>query len=242
MSYFRLINDTDKEINQYTLTETLKGVFINAAYESNKSKCAEAYTENFLYSENIDLISTVSRLREILSSTMLPIKEIECSPTQLCSIKCEDYDVKVEIENTGPFEFNLADEVYVIPPIPNSVIDIDRLRIDISPRSSFLKPIIVPHFEICNILDDAVKVQKETEPNYESILFKTFNDIGDHVLEMFLSGLYFAPCGYVVSKSGHEPPDMKAVSIKPNHRFVMKVLKPSTLRMPNFVKLFHIDD
>ena len=213
VSYFRLLNDFDSEINQYTLTETLKGVFINAAYESNKSKCAEAYTENFLYNENMDMISTISRLREICSSAMLPIKEIECSPTQLCSIKCEDYDTKIEIENNGPFELNLADEVYVLPPIPSSVLDIDRLRVDISPRMTFLKPIVVPHFEICNILDDAVKAQKETEPNFDSLLFKTFNDIGEHLLKMLLSGFYFTPSGYVVSKSGLEPPDMKAVSI-----------------------------
>lgn len=238
MSYFRLLNDIDSEINQYTLTETLKGVFINAAYESNKCKCVEAYTENFLYSENIDILSTVSRLREICSATMLPIKEIECGPTQLCNIKCEDYDVKVEIENTGPFEFNLADEVYVLPPIPSPALDLDRLKIDISPRSTFLKPIVVPHFEICNILDDAIKSDRDSEQNYESLLFKTFNDIGEPVLEMLSSGFYFVPSGYVVSKSGHEPPDLKAVTIKPNHKFVMKVLKPSTLLMPNLFTLF----
>jgi hypothetical protein len=55
---------------------------------------------------------------------------------------------------------------------------------------------------------------------------------------MLSSGFYFVPSGYVVSKSGHEPPDLKAVTIKPNHKFVMKVLKPSTLLMPNLFTLF----
>lgn len=224
MSYYRLLqNDL---VNEFNLTETLKGVFINTAYESNRYKCAEAYLENFLYDENVDKDTTVARLRDLCHSRMLPIREIESNRNNLCSIKCEDYDVQVEIQNTGPFSFQLDNEVFVLPPIPNKSLDFERLKIDVSPRQTFIKPIVVPKFEIANIINDVFQTLTKTERVWSSMLFQTYGDIGEDLFKIFLAGGQFLPSGYVVSKSAHEPPNMRTVTIEPFEKFVMKTCRP----------------
>lgn len=229
--YFYSYSDINKE---HDYTETLKGVFISTAFESNKLKCSEAYVENFLYSDAMDMQTTAARLKEINSSTMLPIKEIECNPNHLCNIKCEDYDVKVEVTNTGPYSFAQGDEVFVLPPIPNQAVDIERLRINLSPTRTFLTPITVPPFEIANITDDLLNWYKngdERIASYSSLLFKTYRDIGRSLLELFVSGCWFVPSGYVIATCKHEPPDCKAVKISPFQKFVLKTFKPMTIPM-----------
>ncbi|KAH3796185.1 hypothetical protein DPMN_149752 [Dreissena polymorpha] len=221
--------------------ELLKGVFINSAYESNKHKCSDAYIEHFLYNDSMDMPSTVSRIKEICSSHMLPIRDIECNANKLYNIKCEDFDSHIEIENTGPYPFSLADEVYVLPPIPNQCIDLERLKMQVSPRFSCYKPILVPKFEIANIYEDIIKSFKN-EKTFSSILFKTFTSIGNEMAEMIISGCQFTPCGYVLAKSGHEPPNIRSVQIKPFQKFVMKVVKPCTFPMPDLFKLLCLVD
>ena len=234
MSYYKLYSGIE---NFQNYTETLRGVFINSAYESNKSKCSEAYLENFLYDENVGKTTTLARLREICSSNWLPIREIECNRNNVCSIKCEDYDDKVEIENTGPFSFQLGHHVYVLPPIPNQAVDLDRLKIEVSPRQTFLKPMLVPDFEIANIYEDAIKSVGDTDSSYSSLLFKTYGDVSEEIFEMLGSGCQFRPGGYVASKSGHEPPNGKAVEIKPFCKLVMRVARPATVVIPDILRL-----
>lgn len=229
--YFYTYDDLNKN---YDYTETLKGVFISTAYESNKCKCSEAYVENFLYNETMDLQTTIGRLRDINSSNILPIKEIECNPNHLCNIKCEDYDVKVEVTNTGPYSLSQGDQVFVLPPIPNQTIGIERLKINLSPTRTYLSPITIPPFEIANITDDLLNWYKngnERTISYSSLLFKTYNDIGKYLLEFFVSGCWFSPSGYVVATCKHEPPDCKPVEIKPFQKFVLKTFKPMMIPM-----------
>lgn len=237
MSFYKFCRSQNDFSNDVNFTEMLQGVFINTAYESNRIKCAEAYIENFLFSENIGKDITMVRLKEICSCTMLPIRDIDCNKTNLCSIKCEDYDTQIEIENTGPFSLKLDNQIYVLPPIPNKSIDSERLKIDLQ-RKTFLKPIIVPRFEIVNIFDDVLISKKRHNPAWSSLLFKTFGDVGDDILEIVLSGGQFLPSGYVVSKSSHEPPNLRTVTIEPFEKFVMKVTKPLVNSFPDMTSLF----
>lgn len=240
VSYNSLFRDYCEFDAKTNLTELLHGIFINSSYESNKRKCSEAFLENILIDESVDMLSTVNRLRDIGSCTMLPIKEIESSATGLCSIKCEDFDVKVEVENTGPFPFFLSDDVYVMPPIPNPDVNMDLLKIDISSSQSFLKPLLIPRFEIVNMYEDFMKSYQEDDPKYSSLLFKTFNGIDQEIQKLFLSGCQFTPVGYVVAKSGHEPPSIRPVKIEPHHKFVLKIVKPNIVPWPDFIKVFNL--
>lgn len=237
MSYYRFFNSRNDFSNDVDFTETLKGVFINTSYESNRIKCAEAYVDNFLFNENVDKDTTIVRLKEISSSTMLPIRDIECNKNNLCSIKCEDYDVQIEVENTGPFSFKLDNQVYVLPPIPNKSVDLERLKIEVSPRQTFLKPIIVPKFEIANILEDTIVSLKNHEAVWSSLLFQTYGNIGEEILQLLASGGQFLPSGYVVSKSSHEPPNLRTVTIEPFEKFVMKVTRPLTAAIPDMLSI-----
>ncbi len=134
---------------------------------------------------------------------MAPIKEIECNHNQMCFIRCEDFDVKAEVENTGPFSFNLADDVYVLPPIPNQLVDFDRLKVHIG-RQTYLKPLLVPKYEIVNMYEDVAKSSSSSShPTYSSLLFKTFPNVAEEVVNLLACGLGFVPSGYVVSKSSH---------------------------------------
>ncbi len=236
MSYFKLFQS---ELNQQQFTTKLKGVFINTSYENNKSRCSEAFVENFLYDEaNMDMQTTTARLREICSFFVAPIKEIECNHNQMCFIRCEDFDVKAEVENTGPFSFNLADDVYVLPPIPNQLVDFDRLKVHIG-RQTYLKPLLVPKYEIVNMYEDVAKSSSSSShPTYSSLLFKTFPNVAEEVVNLLACGLGFVPSGYVVSKSSHEPPGIKAVKIQPFEKFVMKIVKPTTAAMPDMTRFF----
>ena len=220
------------------MSELLQGVFVNSSFESNKSKCAEAFVENMFFDECMDMQTTVNRLRDMCTSTFLPIQEIECNATGLCSLKCENFDVKVEVENTGPFPFLISDDVYVLPPLPNPDINTDRLRIDLAHKQSFLKPMLVPRFEVVNIYEDFMKSFQDDDPSYSSILFKTFPGIDQEMQHLFLSGCQFIPVGYVVSKSGHEPPSIRSVKIEPFNKFVLKIGKPCVVPWPDFIKIF----
>jgi hypothetical protein len=232
MPYFKLFQSSSDLLGQQQFADRLKGVFINTSYESSKSRCSEAFVENFLFlGECMDMQTTVARLRDMCSSFMAPIKEVECNHNQLCYIKCEDFDVKVEVENTGPFSFNLTDDVYVLPPIPNQIVDVERLKVDL-PRGTFLKPLLVPRIEIANVYEDVLKSAVDERPSYSSLLFKTFPDVADELVKLLTSGCQFVPCGYVVSKSSHEPPSINTVKVKPFDKFVMKVVKPTTPAVP----------
>ena len=238
MSYYKTFNGFDDFQNHQNYTESLRGVFISSAYESNKSKCSEAYFENFLFDTCVGKETTMARLKDICSATWLPIREVESNLNKQCNIKCEEFDDKVEIENTGPFSFQLGHPIYVFPPIPNPVVDLDRLKIELSSRQTFFKPMLVPKFEIANILDDTLKKESDSEPSYSSLLFKTYGDVTDDLFEIFASGYQFTPSGYVASKSGHEPPNGKAVEIKSFEKLVMKVVRPTTMVMPDLFRFF----
>jgi hypothetical protein len=167
---------------------------------------------------------------------MLPIEAIEQNQTNICNIKCEDYDTKVEIENTGPYSFNLSSEVYLLPPMPNQHIDLERLKIEIAPNRRFLKPILVPRFEIQNMYEDAIK-SKNNETSFSSLLFKTYQNIEQDFFNILLSGGQFIPCGYIVSKSVHEPINMKPAKIEPFQKCIIKVFKPLTMQFPDLANL-----
>ena len=242
MSYYRSYYGNERDLfSRYDITKELKGVFINSAYETNKPKCIEAYMDNFLYNDNLDAENTMARLKEICSSHMLPIKAIEQNQTNICNIKCEDYDTKVEIENTGPYSFNLSSEVFVLPPMSNQHIDLERLKIEIAPNRRFLKPILVPRFEIQNMYEDAIKSHeshmKKDEVSFSSLLFKTYKNIEKDFVSILLSGGQFIPCGYVVSKSIHEPINMKPAKVEPFQKCIIKVFRPSTMQFPDFVDI-----
>lgn len=241
MNYYNLFRQDFNSLDQSYLTNSLKGVFINSSYESNKSKCNEAYLEHFLYNEDMSLQTTVGRLNEICTSFMLPIKEIEKNALGLCSIKCEDFDVKVEIENTGPFSFNLTDDVYILPPIPCSSIDKERLKINIPFYDNFLRPLVVPRHEIANMYEDMMKQVRKEEVCFNSLLYKTYHEeVHDEMLNLILSGQHFLPSGYIVAKSSHEPPGLNAVTINPFQKFIMVITKPLSLPFFNYAKF--IDD
>ena len=237
MSYYKIFSGLDDFQNQHNYTQTLRGVFISSDYESNKSKCSEAFLENFLFDTCVGKEVTMARLKDICSSTWLPIREVECNLSKQFSIKCEEFDDKVEIENTGPFSFQLGHPIYVLPPVPNPVVDLDRLKIEISHQQTFLKPMLVPRFEIANLFEDALKSSNDTESSYSSLLFKTYGDVAEELFEMLASGCQFVPSGYVASKSGHEPPNGKAVEIKSFSKLVMKVVRPTTMVMPDLFSL-----
>ncbi len=121
--------------------------------------------------------------------------------------------------------------MYVLPPIPNPLVDIDRLKVHLGQnRCSFLKPILVPKNEIVNMYEDVAKSlsSSSNRPTYSSLLFKTFPDVAEEVANLLSSGCQFVPSGYVVSKSSHEPPGIKTVKVHPFEKFVMKVVKPTT--------------
>lgn len=227
MTYCSSFRSDFDHFEQVNLTHILKGVFINSAYESNKIKCNEAYLENVLYNEDMSLQTTVGRLHEMCSSFMLPIKEVEKNALGLCSIKCEDFDVKVEVENVGPFSFNLADDVFILPPMPCTSIDKERLKINVAFQGTFLKPLIVPKHEIANIYDDMLHFEQRKNECFTSMLYKTYGDeIHIEMINLVSLGYNFLPTGYVVAKSSHEPPSLNAVTIHPFEKFIMVLTTP----------------
>ena len=111
---------------------------------------------------------------------------------------------------------------------------------NLTSKQSFLKPVLVPRYEIVNLYEDFMKSLQEEDSNYSSLLFKTFKNIDQELQRLFLSGCQFVPVGYVVSKSGHEPPSIRPVKIEPFHKFVLKVGKPNVIPWPDFIKMFDI--
>ena len=231
MTYYNFFTNNNHQTWSLDIKHILKGVFISSSYESNKIKCNEAYLDNFLYTEDMSLETTIGRIKAILGSFMLPIKDIERNLVGLCNIKCEDFNAKVEITNTGPHSFHLSEDVYILPPIPCDNTDLDVLKMNIS-NKVYLKPIIVPKHEIINIYEDMYNLQHCTEDYcFSSLLYKAYKDeIHDDLFRLLLSGYDFNPIGYVVSKSSHEPPSVNAVTIKPNEKCIIVISKPmSTL-------------
>jgi len=232
MAYYNFLKQEINACHPLHSINHLKGIFINSSYESNKLKCYEAYPDNFLFTEDMSVDNTMGRLKEMCNSFMLPIKEIERNPVGLCNIKCEDFDVKVEIENIGPFSFHLADDVYVLPPLPFESTDNENLKINLS-NKTYLKPLVVPKHEIANIYDDMFNQLKMEECCYASLLYKTYKESIHHeMLKFMLSGYQFIPSGYIVAKSSHEPPNLNAVTIKPFERFIIVTSKP--IHVPQF--------
>ena len=227
MTYSNLYSRKSKLIDQPNLTHSLQGLFINSSYESNKLKCNEAYIDNFLYCEDMSMQTTLERLKDIWSCHMLPIREIEKNPLGMCNIKCENFDVKVEVENVGPYSLNITDDIFILPPLPCDIIDTEKLKIDLMTRKTYVKPILVPKQEIANLYDDVCTHNTDKECCASSLLYKAYGkDVHKELVKIFLSGYDISPVGYVVAKSSHEPPSLNAVTIKPFEKFIMTISKP----------------
>ncbi len=146
-------------------------------------------------------------------------------------IRCEDFDVKAEVENTvrtrSTWRTTCTSCSHSKPTGRHRPTQ-STSRTD---RCSFLKPILVPKNEIVNMYEDVAKSlssSSSNRPTYSSLLFKTFPDVAEEVANLLSSGCQFVPSGYVVSKSSHEPPGIKTVKVHPFEKFVMKVVKPTT--------------